>query len=316
MNNSNIVSLKQDDVFTLSLEYRNDSFSASDNIVLLTFDDGYINQAMNLIASIYKYHRDGVSVICLCPSISDASINILKSNSIGVEVLRCSVNVEINTGRWPIATALRLFIPWFFQDISRVLYLDCDIICSGNLEHLFEVDVPYIAMCSEISGNVGRSQNKKFRPNFPTEIYCNAGVAVFNLDSIRASVDFNNVLESFIDISSSYDYFDQDFLNVFFNKKITYMNNLHYNFQAYELIGTKYFDRASQQCKLIHFSVGKPWNKKTDKRLIKLYLQHSEYPPMIAICNKALTQNRLRSPYTFTRKQLSKLKWAIIGALK
>ena len=114
---------------------------------------------------------------------------------------------------------------------------------------------------------------------------------LINLDKLRTEFSFQDMLMQCVDICSKYPYPDQDFLNIFFDGKIQYFNGLCYNFQVYELINSCKYKNALKLCKLIHFSCGKPWNPKTDRRIIKLYLTHTEHFVMKSRIKKVLRKN-------------------------
>lgn len=305
------------DVFTLLEVKQNAAFSSQDHIVLLTFDDNYLFQSINLIQSIAKYHPCGVSFICTCPKLSQESMDTLMALPQGIQVMCYQFSLNFEMGRWAISAVLRLFCSWLLgKDIHRVHYMDSDILCTGKLDTLFESEIPCIAMCNEISGNVNNYQQEVIRPRIGTRIYCNSGVVVFNLDYIRANYSFHDVFTALCNYNGVLHYLDQDFLNIFFQDKIVIMNAFQYNCQIYELLGTNYYKRALKHCRLIHFSVGKPWIYVTHPRYIRLYLQHSVYAPMIQKIRKVYVKSLLWSPIREARHMLSPLKQAWLAKNK
>lgn len=298
-------------IFTLKLAKQNQHFNSQDHIVLLTFDDNYLDQSINLILSIAKHNPTGVSFICVGPQLKDENIQTLLSLEQGIQVRCYDFSLDYQMGRWALSAVLRLFCPWLLGDeIHRVLYMDSDILCSGSLQPLFDVKVPCIAMCNEISGNVNQYQQEVVREYNPTQIYCNSGVVVFNLDCLRETYRFTEVFTALNSFNGVLHYLDQDFLNIYFDGKIKVLNAFHYNYQAYELYGTKFYKRALKNCRLIHFSVGKPWLYKSHLVYIRLYLKHSQYPPMIRRVKKTFWLSLLYSPIRFTRHILSPIKQA------
>ena len=299
------------DVFTLIEVRQNPFFSPEDHIILLTFDDNYLLQSINLIQSITKYHPQGVSFLCTCPRLKQKNIELLMDLPQGIQVRCYDFSLNFEMGRWALSAVLRLFCPWLLgEEIHRVLYMDSDILCCGSLQPLFEMDVSCLAMGNEISGNVGKGQQDMVRPYVPTRIYCNSGVVLFNLDYFRANHTFSEIFTALSSFNGKIYYLDQDFLNIYFTGKIDVFNSFHYNFQAYELYGTKYYEKALQNCRLIHFSVGKPWLYKSKPVYIRLYLRHSVYPPMIRHIQKVYTRSLIYSPIRFARHMLSPLKAA------
>lgn len=307
--------MQPDDVFTLTHVHQNSVFSSSDHIVLLTFDDNYLDQSINLILSIARHNPRGVSFICICPQLKEESIGALLALVQGIQVRCYRFSLDFQMGRWALSAVLRLFCPWLLDaNIHKVLYMDSDILCTGSLEDIFALEFPYIAMCSEIKGNVSATRQKTIRPYCPTEIYCNSGVTAFNLDSLRADYSFGEIFEALSAVNGKVIYLDQDFLNIHFRGKIHVLNPFHYNFQAYELKGTPFYREAMENCRLIHFSVGKPWKYKTHLYLIRLYLKHSAYEPMIRKVKKTYVQSLLYSPIRFVRHLLSPIKQAVMQA--
>ena len=292
-----------EDVFTLKYREQNARFSSQDNIILLTFDDNYVDQSVNLNLSIARHNPSNVSFLCVCPPLQQENLSLLLGLEQGVQLHCYESAADLSTGRWVSSAVLRLFSPWLLEeDIHRVLYMDSDILCTGSLQPLFDTEVPFVAMCSEISGNVSQTQQRTVRPYLPTQIYCNSGVTLFNLDSLRANYDFSEIYSTLTEMRGKVVYLDQDFLNIYFQGKITVLNPFHYNFQAYELRKTEFYKPALRNCRLIHFSVGKPWLYKTRLRFILLYLKHSQHPPMIRKVRKTLLLSTLYCPIRIARR--------------
>lgn len=303
--------MTHNDVFSLVLKQENERFRSRDNIVLLTFDDNYLDQSINLILSIALYHPEGVSYICICPPLRRENIDALMAIPYGIQ-LRCyEFTPAFNSGRWSTCAVLRLFCPWLLEEeIHRLVYMDSDIQCSGSIQPLFDMNVNCIAMAGEVSGNVSPARAETYRRVCPTQVYCNSGVVVFNLDYLRKNHTFAEFYNELSNMLGKYTYLDQDFLNHFFLGRIEYLNPYQYNFQAYELLGNEMYKKALRDCRLIHFSVGKPWKYRTRLPLIRLYLKHSYHPAMIAKVKKVYWQRVLYSPIAFARRILSPIKQA------
>lgn len=301
--------MRFEEVFTLVSQVQNEKFHASDNIVLLTFDDNYLHQSINLIRSIDVQHPEGVSYICVCPPLKQENVDILMAVPCGIRLQCYEFTADFRSGRWSTCAVLRLFCPWLLEEeIHRVVYMDSDILCSGSIQDLFDMDLPCIAMASEISGNVSRERKETYRKEYPTKVYCNSGVVVFNLDYLRNTHSFAEFFSTLSAMLGKYQYLDQDFLNRFFMGRIEYLNPYRFNFQAYEVLGSEMYSKALRDCRLIHYSVGKPWNYRTRLKLINLYLQFSHHEPMIARVKAIRRKRILYSPIAFGRRLLSPIK--------
>lgn len=295
--------MNAEDIYHLTYRAQNDRFSDSDSIVLLTFDDNYMDQSVNLILSIAKYHPSGVSFLCICPPLREENYQTLLNLSQGVQVRSYVGAEDMSSGRWVSGAVLRLFAPWLLEDaFHKAIYMDSDILCTGSLDVLFRENFPLVAMCAEISGNVSKDRLEVIRPMMPSQIYCNSGVLVMNLDAFRADYSFQEIYQGVSALRGKVTYLDQDFLNIYFQGKISILNPYFFNNQAYELRKTEFYKPALRQCSLIHFSVGKPWLYKTRLRFILLYLKHSQYPPMIRKVRRTLAKSILYSPIRIARR--------------
>lgn len=303
-----------ENIFSLKTLKQNIHFNPQDNTILLTFDDNYLDQSINLILSIAKHNPNNVSYICVGPVLKDENMQKLLNLELGIQIRGYDFSLDYQMGRWALSAVLRLFSPWLLDnEIHRVLYMDSDILCIGSLQELFDTEVPCIAMCNEISGNVNKYQQDVVRKYIPTEIYCNSGVTLFNLDYLRNNYTFTDIFTALNGFNGILHYLDQDFLNIYFRGKINVLNAFHYNYQAYELYGKVYYKRALKNCRLIHFSVGKPWLYKSKLVFIRLYLKHSEYEPMIRRVKKTYLLSLLYYPIRFARHMLSPFKQAYLA---
>lgn len=292
-----------EEAFRLTYQAENQHFSSEDNIIVLTFDDNYVDQSVNLILSIAHYHPEGVSFLCICQPLKPENQQTLLNLEQGVQIRCYALLDDFSSGRWVSSTVMRCFCPWLLEEeYHRILYMDSDILCTGSLEKLFTMELPLLGMCSEISGNVSPSRMEIVRPYLPTQIYCNAGVSLMNLDAFRRDYTFPEIYENLKACRGKFTYIDQDFLNVYFQGKITVLNPFFYDFQPHELRKTEFWKPALRQCSLIHYSVGKPWVYKTRLKLIRLYLKHSRYAPMTRRVRKAYALSLLYCPIRIARR--------------
>ena len=295
--------------FALTLQQDTPGFDRDKPLVLLTFDDNYVDQTINLILSIDAWHPGEVSFLCLCPRLRQENVDALMGLSQGLR-LSCFNHSHLpDSGVWPVCSLFRLFSPWLLEErIHRVLYLDSDILCVGSLEELFRLEVPCIAMCNEVSGNANYSQLEAIRPLIPTEIYCNSGVTILNLDTLRRDYSFGEIYGELGRLRGSLVYVDQDFLNVFFRGRIRLMNGFAYNFQVCELADTAFYSMALKNSRLLHFTWSKPWDYKTGLCMIRLYESYSLYEPMLRKVRRAHRLSILYAPIRLAGRILSPIR--------
>ena len=118
--------------------------------ILISIDDNYVKYAINLFESIKKNNNEYLRVFLIHDnSLSNNSINELKGyfeeKDIG-ELNTIFFNGEsIKLPKYidyiSINTYYRLFAPYLLpEDVDRILYLDSDIICNGNIMDLYNDD--------------------------------------------------------------------------------------------------------------------------------------------------------------------------------
>ena len=136
-----------------------------------------------------------------------------------IDVPELNIPPSLVSARWPLSAFTRLFSGVILPNhISKILYLDCDTIITGDISELDNVQFNgNIAMGVKdcISGTY--KQNVGLDKNSP---YINAGVILFDMDALR-KVDITSEIESYMEkYEKLINYADQDILNGMFKGKI------------------------------------------------------------------------------------------------
>ncbi len=172
-----------------------------------------------------------------------------------------------------------------FQNYRRILYLDCDIIVTGDVGELFDVDLEGKSAAGvEDVGFRWLAYTKRaiFLDNKPYNVlnyctdvlgmkdpgsYVNAGVLLLDLEKCRQKVSFRDVVETLH--SRNFFYNDQDVLNILLEGNIkqvdckwNYMNNIAFYLECdRKEFRELYLDLYREDYRIIHYiSAKKPWN--------------------------------------------------------
>ena len=211
--------------------------------ILITVDDNYIEQAYPMLFSVSKYVSD-LTVHIIYDNLSDKSIHELEDfmvkNKIGdlktyyfdTKELNLSV---IKTEYITTTCYFRLYAPYIIKDVDRLLYLDPDIICRGNLEELMNLDMgdKIIAACP----NMLKLKSKFLKniilrnlrlPNDTT--YINSGVLLIDMQKYREFLPIEKLNQFLQHNTSILEYHDQDTINCLFLGKIYFLDQT-YNYQ-------------------------------------------------------------------------------------
>ncbi len=159
---------------------------------------------------------------------------------------------------YSMETYYRFFIANLFPQYNKVLYLDCDIIITGDISELYNTNIKnYLVAAAQeqvmahydVFGNyVEQALDVKCKK------YFNAGVLLINTEMFRAF----DIQGRFITLLKKFKFRvtqDEDYLNVLCKDRVRYLD-IGWNKMPFE---EEDYDEANT--KLIHYNLGwKPWH--------------------------------------------------------
>lgn len=155
-------------------------------------------------------------------------------------------------------TYCRIFIPRVFPQYDKVLYLDCDIIVTGDISELYNTDLEdnlVAASVEEVMSSYdvfGTYVEKAL--GVKREKYFSAGILLINAELYRKQ----DIEIKFIELMNKFKFRvtqDEDYLNVLCKDKVKYLS-LGWNKTSY-----KNEDFNDKDLKLIHYKINwKPWH--------------------------------------------------------
>lgn len=238
--------------------------------ILISIDDSYLNHAIDMIYSLSIHNDYFFNIYLVYSDLSDSSIDILSKfisdKKIGVLKLyhfdSSRYNFPLFIDYISVSTYFRLFAPFIIdEDIDRLLYLDCDIICTGDISELYNCDFDdnVFVGCKNMLDVDTSYYNFIFNERLDMsvdDVYINAGVLLINIDKYKNMASMDSIL-SFINNNKDLLYFqDQDVINKYFYGHIKVVDN-KYNYQINGVAcGCETFDNC-----LVHYSESmKPWD--------------------------------------------------------
>lgn len=183
-----------------------------------------------------------------------------------------------------LSTYYRYVIPSIFNCLSKIIYLDCDLIVLEDIELLYNINVNNYYMAA-VQDLIGFENQRRLKINKEKKyLYCNAGVLLINLEECR-KYDLERRLFIFtLKYGKKLLYLDQDAINVVCEKKIKYLD-LSWNLQYYlkdtkSDYSEKDFDKAIRNPKIIHF-IGeiKPWDINSERHFKSEYFKYLKLTP-------------------------------------
>ncbi|MCR8660518.1 glycosyltransferase family 8 protein [Paenibacillus endoradicis] len=265
--------------------------------VIFSSDDNYIQHLIATLVSMLENtnYAQHIIVNVIDGGISEENkqyLNVLvnKYNS-SIKFLDIDTsmleNVVVN-GHISEATYYRILIPTLFENsISKVIYLDCDLIVRHDIYEFYNIDISNYAL-GAIKVN---EYNRHEQLGIPKDSkYFNAGVLIINLTKWRINNISTLVMKFIATYPERLKMWDQDALNaILYNDwyEIDYIWNLraqlfNQDFQTAGFDSEAVFENAKNDPAISHFTTAsKPWhflNNHPYKEEYFKYLDVSKYP--------------------------------------
>ncbi|PCJ25955.1 MAG: hypothetical protein COA94_05725 [Rickettsiales bacterium] len=236
--------------------------TTSKNIVniALTFDDGYAAHASTNIASLlvnadpethYKFYIvDGVDVQISQENREKlSSLNYIKEYDINFitfpdEILG-KIDEKYITARFPKIVLYRIFLSKIL-DISKIIYLDSDLVVLRDLWDVFNTETSFIsATLDPLSFRHAKLPRNNKAMCKSSVFYINSGMMLLNLDAMRGRDLAAEIQDVIKNAKYPFNLPDQDMINFTYKDKINFispkwnLNNLKDTGFAKHFVGTK-----------------------------------------------------------------------------
>ena len=254
--------------------------------ICYTIDTKYVKLCCMSIHDVCLHKADTTSVVfhILLDRVDDYQLFFAFNNIAGVDVrvypmdaTKLVGDISIDSPVKSHAIALRLFIPFIqnFDGISRLLYLDSDVMARRDLTNLYNFDLygyPIGWVKDQIGIEVDLPTSRPIKQYTHKDFFANAGIILMDLDKLRASPVPNNWINMYKQVCSN----DQIVLNHFHHDNSWYLPptcNLFYQhflmriknindltrWNKYHNTGYESIEEIINQSYLWHFADEKPW---------------------------------------------------------
>jgi lipopolysaccharide biosynthesis glycosyltransferase len=238
--------------------------------ILINVDNNYIERAKDTLLSIHFHNKEKLNIYLIYDEIDDNKIsdfkqyitNTIKGNLKIIKYDLDNIDFPIYSDYISKSTYYRLFFPFLLDEkIDRILYLDCDIICTNSIKELYETDFEGNLFVACENMTVTERNWFNYECNERLELpydnkYVNAGVLLINIEKYKKEVNKDELIKFINDNSDKLLLQDQDVINKFFYKKIKLIDN-KYN---YQINGVDYGMERTDYV-LVHYSEShKPWD--------------------------------------------------------
>ncbi|OCL22210.1 hypothetical protein A9G07_08965 [Gilliamella sp. wkB72] len=302
--------------------FENAQASLETTHIAFCFDDNYAMPAGIAMSSVISNNMDKNLVFHLfANNVTNEKIsmfNQLNNDNVSIICYEIGDDFSINPDTLVLhvsaSTCLRFVVPQILNKVtSRVLYLDCDVLCTNNLNELIHTDLndKYAAVVPDVD----KTQEKQCPAcDIPYGEYFNAGMIYINTDMW---VDNNLTDKAFAMINSGkvYKFADQDVLNILMQGKTVFLPKI-YNQLTSLTVGGNEDNLLSEDTFIIHYVTGnKPWYQLYLTPLYQTYIASSPWANQklsLANENAPSTTRRYAKLLASQKKYFSAFKYYLL----
>lgn len=237
-------------------------------VIVLTCDDRYVRHAAATMVSIVKNSKRYFNFYLLDCGITLKNLEKLKQLDLAGNTLQVIKPKSLEVfEKFPLpshfspAIFYRVAIPELFPEMNKAIYMDSDVIVTGDIGSLWDKNLE-----DKLLGVV-YSENQ-FLPSSALEKYKNKiglkqelryfydGMMLMNLDALRKENIFQKVLSYIPSCKHSLICPEQDILNILLDRNKLLELDAGYNFTPFSVLSSK-LHKIKPVC--LHYSVYKPW---------------------------------------------------------
>ncbi len=212
-------------------------------------------------------------IYVLCDSVAQASRQLLEQQlavvanfSVAyIEAMPYLMAYHFDNLTYSIAAYFRLLIPFLFHQYEKVIYLDCDVICLGDIAELLAEPVDgYMLGCVRDYGMMSTGEGEAKALGLKSHLnYFNSGVLVFNSPLFRECITLEALLQRAGE--QHWPYADQCLLNVVCEGKVWFLP-MKWNVMSDHVLRNvppilgEEFSQAKREARILHYVWDKPWH--------------------------------------------------------
>jgi lipopolysaccharide biosynthesis glycosyltransferase len=262
--------------------------------IVCNIDNNYTKHCCAMLASLFtNNNEEQFHIHIITDNLNIESIHILRKlvkdeyhNRLSVYTISKDILdkcPESNCSHITMAAMYRCFVTSILpKEISRVLFLDCDLVVNGSIHELWNIDISCYAV-GAVEDQWNSVKEYYSRLGYPESYaYFNSGVMLINLDYWRTHAVEERIIDYMTKYSERLRFNDQDILNAVLYKEklfIPFRWNMQDGFyrmrRKLRPASVPAMDKDLQHGVIIHFTGGKkPWHAKCMHPLKCLYYKY------------------------------------------
>ena len=239
--------------------------------ILISVNKKYLDKAKTMLHSFRRNHSEDITVYLINHSLCGSEINKLRKylkKHLRMDFFVIDVSITafdqlpLDTSRFSIEIYYRVIAQFLLpQTVERILWLDADIVLCGNISEFYYQDFEgsLLAVCPDVNCEDKDIILIKESLGLSNEhIYFNSGVLLFNIEALRKTTTFHEIVQSAQAIAQHLVFPDQDLLNYYYTGRVKYCNQNQYNFQVMD--GVSLTQAQINDIVILHYAGPyKPW---------------------------------------------------------
>ncbi len=211
------------------------------NVMLVT-NSNYLLPTITTLCSLFDNNPVNIDVYILYSNLNQVEVEALRKFAYhweGKTVFPLYIEASLRNqlmgkNGYPVEMYYRILgIDLLPQNMTKVLYMDVDVLIKGSIMDLYQtnIDNHAFAVCEDIYSILGKGlEIHRERTNVPScTSYFNSGIMLFNLEYLRLNNAAHTILNKIKENFDRYVYVDQDALNELYCRKVTYVPWALYN---------------------------------------------------------------------------------------
>ena len=169
----------------------------------------------------------------------------------------------------------KVLLPYYLAHLSKVLFLDCDIIVRGDISDLFKKNNSHFLSCVEdYKINRKRREHKKAIIGDVNSVYFNSGVMLFDFGKSEEITDKRELFDYVNANKESIKWHDQDIYNHFYAKNRFLLEEKYNYLTTYKRLIDVICPKGKKHAVIVHYANWKPWKSNYIGKYYKLYKKH------------------------------------------
>jgi len=166
----------------------------------------------------------------------------------------------------------KVLLPYYFNSLGKVLFLDCDIIVRGSIKPLFEMQSEAFLSCAaDYKINEKNKSHVQKITGDAALTYFNSGVMLFDYSKSEQLVSKEELFGYITANKDIIRWHDQDILNHFYADKYRLLDEKYNYLTTYKSIKDIFSKKGRRNAVIVHYANWKPWKSNYIGKCYKLY---------------------------------------------